>query len=154
MAPSKVKDTEVICVTEHIFGASFASNSEIKNFLEPQLPVSQELQEVSSSVATTPSHPSQHNEEKHILYCVLLTDIYTSTHNLAEEEPPGYLPLGCLVVYFGQFLSKALNTTYKCHPQRTVARNINRGQNPSTDVAIILREHQTTSRTQYISKVL
>ena len=81
-----------------------------------------------------------------------LADIFTITHNLSEEEPPGYLPLGYMIVCFCKLLSRKLNAVYRCHPQRVVARNGNPGKNPSTDVAIIL---QTLSEgRQYISKVL
>ncbi len=159
MAPSRVKDAELIPVTQYIFGVGFCSNSEIKEFLEKyQLPDSQEelpteeLQEASDSVAT-PSHPSQHTavQPDDKLYHTILTDMCRLTHNLREEEPPGYLPLGCLVVYFGKLLSTRLNAIYNCHPQRSVAKNVNPGQNPSTDVAIVLRSLGTIG---YISRVL
>ena len=44
-------------------------------------------------------------------------------------------------------------STYKCYPQRTVAKNTNPGQNPSTDVALILRERNVAS-VDNISRVL
>lgn len=91
-----MKDTkEVIDITQHIFGVCFASSSEIRAFVE------QELQEASGSVATTPSHPSQHTPaavqvKDESCHLSALTDIFTWTHNLVEEEAPGYLPLGYL----------------------------------------------------------
>ena len=65
----------------------------------------------------------------------------------------GYLSLGNLIVYFSKMLSHTLDASYKCHPQRTVAKNINPGQNPSTDVALILKERDDVS-VKYISRVL
>ena len=80
-----------------------------------------------------------------------LADFFTIVHNVSEEEAPGYLPLGNIIVYFCKHLSEKLNAVYKCHPQRVVAKNSNPEQNPSTDVAIILR---TLREQQYISRVL
>lgn len=139
LAPSKVKETEVVKVACYIFGEDFASPSEIKEF------VAQHIQ--SEAVE------SQHSATEDQFFQVL-TDTFTWTHNVSEEEPPGYLPLGILVVFFGKMLSRTLNNTYKCHPQRIVARNDNPGQNPSTDVAIILRMKTDGDDARYISKVL
>lgn len=132
VAPSKVKDAEVIRVTEHIFGVNFASNSEIKAFLqaEPQSPDSQELQEASGSVATTPSHPLQHTpaavqQEKDELYCILLTDIYASTHNLAEEEPP-------LGLFSSLFREISVNKI-ECHIQVPSTANIGQECQPRAE---------------------
>ena len=150
LAPSKVKDSQFTLVAAHIFGVPFAYDTEIKSFVaqaKPQSPNSQELQEASSQEL----QDTLFQQEEDKWFSDLLTGVYASTHALAEEEPPGYLPLGLLVVHFGQFLSRKLNATYKCHPQRTVAKNTNPGQNPSTDVAIVLR---ALTGDTYISKVL
>ena len=84
----------------------------------------------------------------------VLTTIFARTHNISEEEPPGYLPLGILIVLFCEVLSSALVLTFKCHPQRTVAKNMSPGQNPSTDVALVMRVRASTPDSKYISKIL
>ena len=144
LAPSKVKKTEVLQVARYIFGTQdLASTSEIKQLVTNQ-----------QSAAVEPAAvESQDSDADLDLVFTQLTDTFNWTHNLAEEEPPGYLPLGILVVFFGKKLSEALDRTYKCHPQRVVARNANPGQNPSTDVAIIIRLRDGVS-SDYVSKVL
>ena len=62
---------------------------------------------------------------------------YDGTQNLSVEEHPGYFLLGVLVLFFGKMLSRQSKLVY--HPQRTVAKNSNPGQKPSTDVAIVLK---------------
>ena len=64
----------------------------------------------------------------------LLARSYAVTHNVTVEEHPGYHLLGNLVVFFSEMLSKQSKLVYKYH--RT---NSNPGQNPSTDVAIVLK---------------
>ena len=111
LAPSKVKKTEVIQVARYIFGTQdLASTSEIKEL-------------VTNQSAAVESQDSDAEDVACNLVFTQLTEIFNWTHNLAEEEPPGYLPLGNLVVFFGKKLSEALDRTYKCHPQRVVARN-------------------------------
>lgn len=80
----------------------------------------------------------------------LLLDTY-NTHNLSIDEASGYLPLGASIVYFGKLLSHHLNNWYVCHPQRSVGNIGTRGQNPSTDAAIVMREMVNQ---EYKSKVL
>ena len=96
--------------------------------------------------------PPVQPEQKVCTIVAQLADTYHWTHNVAVEEPPGYILLGILLVYFGKMLSCTSNDTYKCHPQRTVAKNTP-GQNPSTDVALILRKRDDDTA-EYISKVL
>jgi len=146
LPPSKVKKTEVIQVARYIFGTQdLASTSEIKELVTNQ------------SAAVEPAAVESQDSDAEDVACNLvfsqLTDIFNWTHNLAEEEPPGYLPLGNLVVFFGKKLSEALDRTYKCHPQRVVASNANPGQNPSTDVAIVIRLRDSVS-SDFVSKVL
>ena len=140
LAPSRVMETEVVYVACYLFGEAFASPSEVKRSVQQHfLPAAVD---------------SQHSAAEDHVYHLVLADTFAWTHNLSEEEPPGYLPLGLLVVFFGKMLSTALHNTYKCHPQRSVARNDNPGQNPSTDVAIILRVKSGREKASYISKVL
>ena len=117
LAPSRVKETEVVDVACYLFGEAFASPSEVKRSVQEHfLPAAVD---------------SQHSAAEDHVYHLVLADTFAWTHNLSEEEPPGYLPLGLLVVFFGKMLSTALHNTYKCHPQRSVARNDNPGQNPT-----------------------
>ena len=140
LAPSRVKETEVVDVACYLFGEAFASPSEVKRSVQQHF--------------RPAAVDSQHSAAEDHVYHLVLADTFAWTHNLSEEEPPGYLPLGLLVVFFGKMLSTALHNTYKCHPQRSVARNDNPGQNPSTDVAIILRVKSGREKASYISKVL
>ena len=140
LAPSRVKDYEVVDVACYLFGEAFASPSEVKRAVQQHF--------------RPAAVDAQHAAAEDHMYHLVLADTFAWTHNLLEEEPPGYLPLGLLVVFFGKMLSTALQNTYKCHPQRSVARNPNPGQNPSTDVAIILRVKSVREKASYVSKVL
>ena len=158
LPPSKVKESEIIGVAGHLFGcSSFASCSEIKEFVaqnEKATPDHSQSQKESGSEATPdPACAVTHNvSEEEAPGCLPLADLFTVIHNVSEEEAPGYLPLGNIIAYFCKRLSEKLNAVYKCHPQRVVAKNSNPEQNPSTDIAIILR---TLSGAQpYISRVL
>ena len=148
-------------MADHIFNQSFASVNEIKDF------VTQNHSQVASGDANpqaTPhaGGPTQPDLQHHtpppnvyIAIVALMAETYKWTHNVTVEEAPGYLPLGTLLVFIGKMLSSTLGGTYKCHPQHTVAKNTNPGQNPSTDVAMILRERTGASASSdYISKVL
>jgi hypothetical protein len=160
LAPSKISESDLFPVANYIFNQPFASDKEIRDF------VTQNDSQVASGDANpqaTPhaGGPTQPDLQHHtppppnVVYSAIVTqmaDTYEWTHNLAVEEAPGYLPLGNLLVFIGKMLSSTYNATYKCHPQRTVAKNTNPGQNPSTDVAMILRER--TAVATYISKIL
>ncbi len=101
----------------------------------------------------TPPPPDDFVVQETCAIVAQMAKTYNWTHNVTVEEAPGYLPLGTLLVYFGNMLSHTMGGTYKCHPQRTVAKNTNPGQNPSTDIALILKERNVASP-HYISRVL
>lgn len=137
MAPSKVSDLEITPVASVIFGRPFAGINEIRVF-----------------AGKNRAKPQAHNLEVAIdptEVVKVYTQLHRRVYNLSVEEPSGYPFLTALVVYFGDVLSAQHSLIYKCHPQRTVARNSNPGQNPSTDIAIILK---CRTGDQYISKVL
>lgn len=91
-----MKDTEVVQVARYIFGIDdLASAFEIKQFVQ---------QHTLSTAVDAEAEDQSCN-----LVFTQLTDTFTWTHNLAEEELPGYLPLGNLVIFLGKMLSKALN---------------------------------------------
>lgn len=140
VAPSKIKKSEVLEIGRIIFfNCHCCSLSELKQF----------LQNPGDAQTDTAQRP-QTDPPLTLKVDDLLCKTYT-THNLQEDEASGYLPLGNIVVYFGALLSDRLNSTYLCHPQRSVANTGARGQNPSTDVAIIMREKV---KYNYISRVL
>lgn len=136
MAPSKVSDSEITPVASLIFGRPFADINEIRDFVkenkaEPQAHI---------AVAVNPTEV--------VKEC---TRLHRRLHNLSVEEASGYPLLTVLLAYFGDVLSEQHGLLYKCHPQRNVAKNSNPGQNPSTDIAIILK---CLTGDSYISKVL
>ena len=127
VAPSKISESDVQLIAQHMFGRPFASHNEVKEFAGERAEVPQ-------------VHIASKVEPEDITRVVeLLASSYDATHNLTVEEHPGYLLLGNLVVFFSKMLSRQSKLVYKYHPQRTVAKNCNPGQNPSTDVAIVLK---------------
>ena len=84
LAPSRVKETEVVDVACYLFGEDFASPSEVKRAVQQYVRPAA----VDSQQAAAEDHA----------YHLVLSDTFAWTHNLSEEEPPGYLPLGLLVV--------------------------------------------------------
>ncbi len=139
LAPSKVKDTEVVQAAGYIFG--LPSFAHIREFEQQHTRLVESHQTPSSPSQHAPAAvESQHSNADELCRLVFtqLTDTFAWTHNLADEEPPGSLPLGNLVVFWGETLSRVYNCTYKCHPQRTVARNVNPRQNQSTDITLVL----------------
>ena len=181
LGPSKIREDDYIKVADHIFGQHFADVQEIKDFVQktssrgtqPHATPHTQHDSNHSQVASGDANPQatphaggltqpdlQHHTpppDDHVQeICAIvdrLVDIHQWTHNITYEEAPGYLSLGYLIVYFSKILSPTLDASYKCHPQRTVAKNINPGQNPSTDVALILKERDDVS-VKYISRVL
>ena len=153
LAPSKISQSDLIPVADHIFTQSFASVNEIKEF------VIRNHSQVASGPQATP-HATQPDLQHHtppqnpyIAIVAQMAETYEWTHNVTVEEAPGYLPLGNLLVFIGKMLTSKFGGIYKCHPQRNVAKNSNPGQTPSTDVAMILRE-RTGASSDYISKIL
>ena len=127
VTPSKISDSDVQPIAQYMFGRPFASHNEVKEF-------------AGESAEVPQSHIASKVEPDDITQVVkLLATSYAVTHNVTVEEHPGYLLLGELVVFFSKMLSKQSKLVYKYHPQRTVAKNSNPGQNPSTDVAIVLK---------------
>ena len=120
-----MKESEIIGVAEHIFGCSFASCSEIKEFVEPQKESGSEATPDPSQytpadvkeVVVAQSQKESGSEATPDPACGL-ADIFTITHNLSEEEPPGYLPLGYMIVCFCKLLSRKLNAVYRCQASR------------------------------------
>jgi hypothetical protein len=95
LAPSKVKKTEVIRVARYIFGTQdLASTSEIKKLVTDQ---SAAVEPAAVEPAAVESQYSDAEDGVCNLVFAQLTDTFEWTHNLAEEELPGYLPLGNLV---------------------------------------------------------
>ena len=111
LAPSKVKDTEVIQVACYIFDYIFCSFFEIKQFVEQPADDKSQHSDVEDQSAVESQHSDVEDQSCHLVFTQLLTDTFTLTHNLTEEEPPGYLPLGILVVFFGKMLSRMAHTS-------------------------------------------
>lgn len=76
-----------------------------------------------------------------------------TSHNVTVEEDPGYLLLGDLITTFAQVLKMEFKSNFRYHAQRKVCMNQNKGRNPSTDGAIILRLVQAAP-IKFLSKVL
>ena len=79
LAPSKIKDSEVLQVASHIFGHPFASVNELREFVE-----------LSPSEVVKLESPSEDLEQQLSYVTTNLGDGYQYTHNVAVEEPPGY----------------------------------------------------------------
>ena len=94
VAPSKIRDSDVQLIAQHMFGRPFASHNEVREFAGERAEVPQ-------------SHIASKVEPADLTQVVnLLARSYAVTHNLAVEEPPGYLLLGNLVVFFSEMLSR------------------------------------------------
>ena len=124
VAPSKISESDVQLIAQHLFGRPFASHKEVREFAGERA----EVPQVHIASKVEPEDITQVVE--------LLASSYDAIHNLAVEESAGYLLLG---VFFSKMLSRQSKLVYKYHTQRKVAKNSNPGQNPSTDVAIVLK---------------
>lgn len=142
VAPSKV--TAILRVARFIFGRPwFVDLNDFRRM-------------VSSN-----TFPPESGWEDHILkgnhkiaeFMECISIHWKETVNVTVEEAAGYTILGMLVMKFVTVLQhEQSNSSYKCHPQRVVARNSNPA---STDSCIIIVTSLfNVSVTSYISLVL
>lgn len=91
LAPSKITEAIVIPVAVYIFGCNFASRQEIKQYAGATSMIS-EVEVLEPQLAEIDTHE----------FVKWMTVNFKLTHNLVEEEHPGYLLLGTLIVFFGK----------------------------------------------------
>lgn len=119
---------KILVVAEVIFDKKFVDLNKVKEFIMKTwmaTPADRALIPVGMILPATATY----------------NNIIRRTAELTIEEPPGYIPLGFLVIFFAQVLTTVMQKEYFCHHQFVVARNSKRDANPSTDTALVALEN-------------
>ena len=124
LPPSKISALQVLPVASFIFGRLFEGINDFRSHI---------------SVEETASYKKVQLKKSHDVPSTMKSVLthYESTEHIGLEESAGYTVLGIFMVFFAQALSKEVETRYKVRKQPVVAVNSNRGQNPSSDFALI-----------------
>ena len=124
LPPSKISALQFLPVASFIFGRLFEGINDFRSHF---------------SVEETASYKKVQLKKSHDVPSTMKSVLthYESTEHIGLEESAGYTVLGIFMVFCAQALSKEVETRYKVRNQPVVAVNSNRGQNPSSDFALI-----------------